>query len=188
MPRLIGPGVGSPVGWRLLHPNFSAAIGKYFRHIAFGASEHRCLGSHLARLEVRVALEAWLDRYPDFSLADPGARRRIHARIADRICTDEPLPDFGRPVFLPSIDGTDTAFIQYTSGTTGLAKGIVHAHRYILGHEEFLYCHELRDGERFHGMGEWAWAAGSGSRAASSRTKRCAARSIPRSWSGARSC
>jgi acetyl-CoA synthetase len=54
----------------------------------------------------------------------------------------------------------DPAQLYYTSGTTGLAKGIVHAHRYILGHEEFRYCHELRDGERFHGMGEWAWAAG----------------------------
>src|SRR4051812_33925214 len=54
----------------------------------------------------------------------------------------------------------DPAQLYYTSGTTGLAKGIVHAHRYILGHEEFLYCHEVQDGERFHGMGEWAWAAG----------------------------
>jgi len=54
----------------------------------------------------------------------------------------------------------DPAQLYYTSGTTGLAKGIVHAHRYILGHEEFLYCHEIEDGERFHGMGEWAWAAG----------------------------
>jgi len=54
----------------------------------------------------------------------------------------------------------DPAQLFYTSGTTGLAKGIVHAHRYILGHEEFLYCHEVQDGERFHGMGEWAWAAG----------------------------
>jgi acetyl-CoA synthetase len=54
----------------------------------------------------------------------------------------------------------DPAQLYYTSGTTGLAKGIVHAHRYILGHEEFLYCHEVEDGERFHGMGEWAWAAG----------------------------
>ena len=52
------------------------------------------------------------------------------------------------------------AQLYYTSGTTGLAKGIVHAHRYVLGHEEFLYCHEVEDGERFHGMGEWAWAAG----------------------------
>ena len=48
----------------------------------------------------------------------------------------------------------------YSSGTTGLAKGILHAHRYILAHEEFLYCHDVRDGELFHGMGEWAWAAG----------------------------
>ncbi len=54
----------------------------------------------------------------------------------------------------------DPAQLYYTSGTTGLAKGIVHAHRYILGHEEFVYCHEVQDGERFHGMGEWAWAAG----------------------------
>jgi len=54
----------------------------------------------------------------------------------------------------------DPAQLYYTSGTTGLAKGIVHAHRYILAHEEFVYCHEVRDGEPFHGMGEWAWAAG----------------------------
>jgi acetyl-CoA synthetase len=54
----------------------------------------------------------------------------------------------------------DPAQLYYTSGTTGLAKGIIHAHRYLLGHEEFVYCHEVEDGERFHGMGEWAWAAG----------------------------
>ena len=54
----------------------------------------------------------------------------------------------------------DPAQLYYTSGTTGKAKGIVHAHRYILAHEEFVYCHDVRDGERFHGMGEWAWAAG----------------------------
>ncbi len=54
----------------------------------------------------------------------------------------------------------DPAQLYYTSGTTGLAKGIVHAHRYLLAHEEFIYCHDVQDGERFHGMGEWAWAAG----------------------------
>ena len=54
----------------------------------------------------------------------------------------------------------DPAQLYYTSGTTGLAKGIVHAHRYLLAHEEFVYCHDVQDGERFHGMGEWAWAAG----------------------------
>jgi len=54
----------------------------------------------------------------------------------------------------------DPAQLYYSSGTTGLAKGILHAHRYILAHEEFIYCHDLQDGEVFHGMGEWAWAAG----------------------------
>jgi acetyl-CoA synthetase len=54
----------------------------------------------------------------------------------------------------------DPAQLYYSSGTTGLAKGILHAHRYLLGHEEFEYCHDVRDGELFHGSGEWAWAAG----------------------------
>src|SRR5437660_6262832 len=54
----------------------------------------------------------------------------------------------------------DPAQLYYTSGTTGLAKGIVHAHRYILAHNEFVHCHDVQPGERFHGMGEWAWAAG----------------------------
>ncbi|MEK6228391.1 MAG: AMP-binding protein, partial [Actinomycetota bacterium] len=54
----------------------------------------------------------------------------------------------------------DPAQLYYSSGTTGLAKGILHAHRYILAHEEFEFCHDVQDGELFHGMGEWAWAAG----------------------------
>jgi len=43
------------------------------RHAAFGLGIHRCLGAHLARMELRVALEVWLERIPTFSLADPGA-------------------------------------------------------------------------------------------------------------------
>jgi cytochrome P450 len=43
------------------------------RHAAFGLGIHRCLGSHLARMELRVALEAWLERIGEFSLADPSA-------------------------------------------------------------------------------------------------------------------
>jgi len=54
----------------------------------------------------------------------------------------------------------DPAQLYYSSGTTGLAKGILHAHRYLLGHEEFEFCHDVKDGQLFHGMGEWAWAAG----------------------------
>jgi hypothetical protein len=43
------------------------------RHAAFGLGIHRCLGSHLARMELRIALGVWLDRIPEFSLADPAA-------------------------------------------------------------------------------------------------------------------
>jgi cytochrome P450 len=43
------------------------------RHAAFGLGIHRCLGSHLARMELRVSLSAWLERIPEFSLADPAA-------------------------------------------------------------------------------------------------------------------
>lgn len=39
-------------------------------HIAFGAGPHRCLGSHLARRELRVALEEWHRRIPDYRLAE----------------------------------------------------------------------------------------------------------------------
>jgi len=45
------------------------------RHAAFGLGRHRCLGSNLARMELRVAVEEWLARYPEFELADPAAVR-----------------------------------------------------------------------------------------------------------------
>ncbi|WP_448044991.1 cytochrome P450 [Bradyrhizobium liaoningense] len=37
-------------------------------HVAFGLGIHRCIGSNLARMEMRIALEEWLKRIPDFTL------------------------------------------------------------------------------------------------------------------------
>jgi cytochrome P450 len=38
------------------------------RHMAFGSGIHRCAGSNLARMELRVAIEEWLKRIPEFQL------------------------------------------------------------------------------------------------------------------------
>jgi cytochrome P450 len=40
------------------------------RHLAFGGGIHRCLGSHLARMELRVALREWHKRIPEYEIKD----------------------------------------------------------------------------------------------------------------------
>jgi len=50
------------------------------RHLAFGGGIHRCLGSHLARLELRVALREWHRRIPDYRVK-PGTELDYTAGI-----------------------------------------------------------------------------------------------------------
>jgi cytochrome P450 len=42
-------------------------------HIAFGVGIHRCAGSNLARMEMKVSIQEWLKRIPDYKLEDPDA-------------------------------------------------------------------------------------------------------------------
>jgi cytochrome P450 len=42
--------------------------GKVHRHWGFGGGPHRCLGSHLARMELTVIVDEWLNRIPEFEL------------------------------------------------------------------------------------------------------------------------
>ena len=46
-------------------------------HLTFGAGPHRCVGSHLAKTEVTIALQEWLRRIPDFEVA-AGAQIQGH--------------------------------------------------------------------------------------------------------------
>ena len=44
-------------------------------HMSFGVGVHRCLGSHLARLEMRIVYEEWHRRIPDYRIAAGSAPR-----------------------------------------------------------------------------------------------------------------
>lgn len=56
------------------------------KHLGFAAGAHRCLGAHLARMELVMVLEEWLARIPSFTLA-----------------TDEPLTERGGQLMLHSV-------------------------------------------------------------------------------------
>jgi cytochrome P450 len=51
-------------------------------HTAFGVGVHRCLGSHLARMELQVALEEWHRRIPDYRI-EPGETPRVSPGIRE---------------------------------------------------------------------------------------------------------
>jgi len=49
-------------------------------HVAFGFGRHRCIGEHLARLEMRVVIDELLRRVPDYRLA-PGAKIEMRTAL-----------------------------------------------------------------------------------------------------------
>jgi cytochrome P450 len=63
------------------------------RHLAFGGGAHRCLGSHLARMELRVALEEFHKRIPAYKIVD-GTEFHFSAGIrqADHLPLVFPVP------------------------------------------------------------------------------------------------
>ncbi len=63
--------------------------GKLHKHWGFGGGPHRCLGSHLARMELKIVVTEWLSQITEFELR-PGYRAEI--KWPSATCTLPQLP------------------------------------------------------------------------------------------------
>lgn len=61
-------GAANRDGRQFEDPTRLDVLRKHNRHLAFGGGPHQCLGMHLARIEMNIALEELLRRIPDFDL------------------------------------------------------------------------------------------------------------------------
>ncbi|MFF3667052.1 acyl-CoA synthetase [Microtetraspora malaysiensis] len=127
------------------------------------------LGAYRAGAVLLTMSVLWSDEQIDMRLKSSECRvvltdRENAARLDTvgdmRVLILEDRPQDTHPGSFPAVAtrADDPAQLYYTSGTSGPAKGILHAHRNLIGHNEFEYCHGLRPGEVFYGAGEWAWS------------------------------
>jgi len=75
------------------------------RHLAFGGGIHRCLGSHLARLEMRASIEEWHKRIPEYEIAPGDAPRYISGLRAVEYLPISFRPITATPISVSAVRG-----------------------------------------------------------------------------------
>jgi cytochrome P450 len=65
------------------------------RHTAFGLGVHRCIGSHIARIEMRIALEVWHQRVPEYDVPEDFVPRHRYGSFMQQLT--------GLPLVIPGL-------------------------------------------------------------------------------------
>jgi acetyl-CoA synthetase len=74
---------------------------------------------------------------------------------------DDLIREASEDFTMPKSSAEDPALLMYTSGTTGDPKGVLHAARYVLGHNGIDYSYNfIRDDDLYYSPADWAWAGG----------------------------
>jgi acetyl-CoA synthetase len=79
----------------------------------------------------------------------------------DGLSFDDLLGKASSDLHVEASSAEDPILLLYTSGTTGNPKGVLQAHRYVLGHNGIDYSYNfLREGDLYYSPADWAWVGG----------------------------
>lgn len=95
---------------------------------------------------------------PTVTIVESRLSARIGGLLPGRIVNLEDLETSRSAPFATVLLAPDApAFIGFTSGTTGPAKGVVIPHRSMLSVDEYTQVQDLHPGERYFAIGDWSW-------------------------------